>query len=318
MQIESVVICALTASAVLAHEHHGFHHHHHHHRDLSDTPQGCGFQAPDVHSIEEMAVAQQERLSRAQYEQERRSNSKNRLFRCNPWGDIDDEDFGPENGGFVNITTYIHAIQKDNDTGFLSDEILQENIDITNQLLLSTGFQLNVVATNRVVDKIWYDSEWNTFEQKNMEKKHRKGNLKTLNVYYKAARMFGGRYCGYANLAENAKAMGKGDGIVVDTDCATDKTTLAHEVGHWLNLLHTFDGGCSPGDLVDDTNAQSWYYGRIIGACPNPLPDSCPDRPGADPLDNIMDYAPLGCDDVFTEGQARRMREAWRNIRSRS
>jgi hypothetical protein len=88
--------------------------------------------------------------------------------------------------------------------------------------------------------------------------------------------------------------------------------------GHWLNLLHTFDGGCSPGDLVDDTNAQSWYYGRIIGACPNPLPDSCPDRPGADPLDNIMDYAPLGCDDVFTEGQARRMREAWRNIRSRS
>ncbi len=231
MQIESVVICALTASAVLAHEHHGFHHHHHHHRDLSDTPQGCGFQAPDVHSIEEMAVAQQERLSRAQYEQERRSNSKNRLFRCNPWGDIDDEDFGPENGGFVNITTYIHAIQKDNDTGFLSDETLQENIDITNQLLLSTGFQLNVVATNRVVDKIWYDSEWNTFEQKNMEKKHRKGNLKTLNVYYKAARMFGGRYCGYANLAENAKAMGKGDGIVVDTDCATDKTTLAHEVG---------------------------------------------------------------------------------------
>jgi hypothetical protein len=32
-------------------------------------------------------------------------------------------------------------------------------------------------------------------------------------------------------------------------------------LGHWMNLFHTFDGGCSPGDLVDDTNAQASYHG---------------------------------------------------------
>lgn len=67
---------------------------------------------------------------------------------------------------------------------------------------------------------------------------------------------------------------------------------------------------------MDDTNAQFWPVGRINGTCPNPLPDTCPDQPGLDPLDNIMDNAPLGCDDLFTKGQARRMQEAWNNIRN--
>ncbi len=82
-----------------------------------------------------------------------------------------------------------------------------------------------------------------------------------------------------------------------------------------MNLFHTFDGGCSPGDLVDDTNAQASYYTEPGYDCPDPLPDTCPDQPGRDPLDNIMDYAPSGCVNRFTRGQARRMQEAWRNIR---
>lgn len=82
-----------------------------------------------------------------------------------------------------------------------------------------------------------------------------------------------------------------------------------------MNLLHTFNGGCSPGDLVDDTNAQDSYYGRYTD-CPNPLPDTCPGQPGLDPLDNIMDYAPVGCDDIFTRGQSQRMKEAWDTIRN--
>jgi hypothetical protein len=31
----------------------------------------------------------------------------------------------------------------------------------------------------------------------------------------------------------------------------------AHEAGHWLSLLHTFQDGCFGGDYVDDTPAES-------------------------------------------------------------
>lgn len=87
-------------------------------------------------------------------------------------------------------------------------------------------------------------------------------------------------------------------------------------LGHWLNLLHTFSGGCSPGDLVDDTSAQSEYLGRVGGNCPAPYPDSCPGHRGRDPLDNMMDYSPVNCPDRFTRGQIERMHQAWNQYRA--
>jgi hypothetical protein len=72
--------------------------------------------------------------------------------------------------------------------------------------------------------------------------------------------------------------------------------TAAHEVGHWFGLLHTFQGNsCSrsnKGDYVDDTGQESE---STNGCPPKDVPpsvkNSCPGRPGTDPVTNYMDYS---------------------------
>ena len=92
-------------------------------------------------------------------------------------------------------------------------------------------------------------------------------------------------------------------------DCATQfpfnlGRTLTHEVGHYLGLFHTFEGGCggncsSSGDLICDTNSQSFPN----SGCGSP--SSCG---SLDPVHNYMDYSDDACMYEFTPNQARRMR----------
>lgn len=112
-----------------------------------------------------------------------------------------------------------------------------KNIEDTNGLLLSTGFQLIVTSVNRVTNDEWYMAADNATELLDMYDQLKTGGLDTLNVYYKAA--LGGDgvlYCGYAYLAEGAPYVGTKDGVVVDSGCAGDKTTLAHEVGTSMGI----------------------------------------------------------------------------------
>lgn len=78
-----------------------------------------------------------------------------------------------------------------------------------------------------------------------------------------------------------------------------------HEMGHWLNLLHTFENGCSaPGDLVDDTPYTLGGTIELEG-CFN-HDESCGVSTNGE---NYMDYN-HDCKKMFTQGQVDRMSAA--------
>ena len=78
---------------------------------------------------------------------------------------------------------------------------------------------------------------------------------------------------------------------------------LTHEVGHYLNLQHTFQNAClPPGDMVADTPPVD-FYGSSTHPCPDPS-IICSGY-GAVNNENFMDYSK--CYSMFTEGQKVRM-----------
>jgi len=86
--------------------------------------------------------------------------------------------------------------------------------------------------------------------------------------------------------------------------------TATHEIGHWLGLFHTFQGGCagnsssncnSQGDRICDTPPTSnANYG-----CPSSTKNSCTETPTDknDMHQNYMDYVNDACMYLFTKGQ---------------
>ena len=87
-----------------------------------------------------------------------------------------------------------------------------------------------------------------------------------------------------------------------------------HEVGHWLGLSHTFEGGCQDGiygDHVDDTPAVADNRGDGTNGFEKNK-DSCPDLVGNDSFSNYMDYT-SGDRSTFTPGQVFRMLNTFYN-----
>ena len=127
-----------------------------------------------------------------------------------------------------------------------------------------SGFRFELAGVTRTDNADWFYGAIDGSSERPMKKALHRGGFETLNVYSTTA----GPYLGWAYLPGLPDSLLYLDGIVFDWEAmpGTSATyagkydlgmTLVHEAGHWVNLEHTFYGGCNAkGDFVDDTPAM--------------------------------------------------------------
>ncbi len=210
-----------------------------------------------------------------------------------------------EEGGWV---PYVHALPF---YYFLTYFYRQKQIDDQITLLNSrftttkTRIRFHLLNVTRIINQNWHENVesldsgekcvgsllYFLFRTRNyllsssqsvaMKTSLHKGRSIHLNVYTVSLAMNNG----YATLPGSYARAPARDGIVLrfttlpgGSSPERQGGTLVHECGHWLGLLHTFDGGCTgTGDGVADTPPEaSEARGCPIGrkSCPNSnLPD---------------------------------------------
>ncbi len=244
-------------------------------------------------------------------------------------------EYAPAGGTVHRIPVVFHILMSTGGSGNVTDAACASQIDVLNEdyraipgtngapgvdtsieFFLATEDPSGNPTTGitRTTNNSWYNDSGNYASSLNWD------STEYLNIYTNTA----GGYLGYTYVPNGGGVVGNSNyDYVVLLWSAVGKNapigapynqgrTATHEVGHYLGLYHTFDGGCdsgscySDGDLICDTNDES----SAFFGCGNRT--TCG---SSDPTTNYMDYTDDLCMYMFTEEQARRMRCTIDNFR---
>ncbi|MCB9898525.1 MAG: hypothetical protein H6825_11015 [Planctomycetes bacterium] len=237
-------------------------------------------------------------------------------------------EYAPSGGVVYSIPVVWHVITTKSGGGNVTDTAIQQNMQVLNEDFRAFAGSLGADGTDarieftlagitRTKSNSWYNDQgtyWNSLAW---------DTTRYLNIYTNSA----GGNLGYAYVPSGGGVVGQPwDGVRLYWAAVGKPSpygapyhlgrTATHEVGHYLGLYHTFDGGCatasSPGcytsgDLICDTNSEAAPQGS--GSCSS---SSCGTP---NPTDNYMDYSDDACMTEFTQDQARRMRCTLANFR---
>lgn len=223
----------------------------------------------------------------------------------------------------VTVPVWFHVIRKDTtvEGGNLPLSRINAQMRVLNDSFsgatggVASGFRFELQGVTRTTNGGWFHvNGYGT--DRSMKEALRRGGPETLNIY---SAKLGANLLGYAYLASDYDEVGVLDGVVVHYQSLpggsfsvySEGDTATHEVGHWFDLYHTFEGGCEgDGDFVDDTAPEASPAFR----CPTGR-DTCAGG-GLDPITNFMDYTQDSCMFEFSRGQAVRMQQAWSAFRN--
>lgn len=214
--------------------------------------------------------------------------------------------FGPRT-----INTYVHVITDSNGNGAPTQKMITDQIAVLNAAYAANAISFNLISTDYTANNAWYTMTAGSSAETQAKAALRKGGKADLNMYFAN---IGQGLLGWATFPSDYAQNPSRDGVVILTASLPGGSaapynlgdTGTHEVGHWVGLYHTFQGGCAKnatngGDLVADTPAEkSAAFGCPVGR------DTC-NTAGLDPIYNFMDYTDDSCMNTFSPGQFTRM-----------
>ena len=212
----------------------------------------------------------------------------------------------------VTIAVVWHEIT-DGSAGDLSSQQINNSISVLNSAFSNTRFSFELVQVTSTNNRQWYGSCDRNRNERQMKNALRQGGADTLNIYSCSP---GGGLLGWATFPSWYEGNPSDDGVVILDESVpggsaapyNEGDTLTHEVGHWLGLWHTFQGGCNPpGDEVADTPFQAQPNYDCVEN------NSCGSR---DAIENFMNYTPDACMTEFTGGQSDRTSAQWDTFRA--